>query len=135
MVEELARWKSALTNRTNDLQEVIKRILNDHNKLHNQMLMTFNNLSMVYEKTANKKCNLKTGNIMELGSTNLELSEEMTKILAVDNLRKDLVVEIHDNAFSPTEKLALKVNNVELIKCNNLMFQSTFCRFLRTQFV
>ncbi|CAG9772454.1 unnamed protein product [Ceutorhynchus assimilis] len=108
MVEELARWKSALTKRTSDLQELLKRILTDHAKLQKQMLTTFSNLNMVYEKTSNKQFNLKSGDIMELGTANLELSEEVTKILAVNNNEKNLQ-ERTENAYSATEKLALRI--------------------------
>ncbi|KAH1006072.1 hypothetical protein HUJ04_006950 [Dendroctonus ponderosae] len=109
MVEELARWKSALTKRINDLQNVIKSILSDHYKLQKQMMTTFSNLKGVSETyNSTKSYNLKTGDIMELGFSIQNLSEEVADIIGVDQKLK-IVDEKLVNAYSPTEKVALKV--------------------------
>ncbi|ENN77132.1 hypothetical protein YQE_06358, partial [Dendroctonus ponderosae] len=108
MVEELARWKSALTKRINDLQNVIKSILSDHYKLQKQMMTTFSNLKGVSETyNSTKSYNLKTGDIMELGFSIQNLSEEVADIIGVDQKLK-IVDEKLVNAYSPTEKVALK---------------------------
>lgn len=41
MVEELAKWKAALCQRTIDLQEVIKRLLEDRNLIRDISLKTY----------------------------------------------------------------------------------------------
>lgn len=41
MVEELAKWKAALCQRTTDLQEVIKRLLEDRNLIRDISLKTY----------------------------------------------------------------------------------------------
>lgn len=124
MVEELARWKSALTNRTNDLQEVIKKILGEHQKLHKQMSGTFSNLNAIHEKNTSNKFSVKTGDILELGACNLELSENITRVLGVSVS----VERERSNVACATERLALKIlkNPVSLtssqdILCNALV--------------
>ena len=41
MVEELAKWKAALCQRTTDLQEAIKRLLEDRNLIRDISLKTY----------------------------------------------------------------------------------------------
>lgn len=41
MVEELAKWKAALCQRTTDLQEAIKRLLEDRNVIRDVALKTY----------------------------------------------------------------------------------------------
>lgn len=41
MVEELAKWKAALCQRTTDLQEAIKRLLEEHSKVRETTLRTY----------------------------------------------------------------------------------------------
>lgn len=41
MVEELARWKASLSQRTTDLQEAIKRLLEEHNGTRETALKTY----------------------------------------------------------------------------------------------
>lgn len=41
MVEELAKWKAALCQRTTDLQEAIKRLLEDCNHIRDISLKTY----------------------------------------------------------------------------------------------
>lgn len=109
MVEELARWKSALAKRINDLQSVIKAILSDHYKLQKQMVTAFSKLKGASETcNSGKKYILKNGDIMELGLNIQDLSEEIANVMGVDDKLK-VVDEKLVNAYSPTEKLALKV--------------------------
>ncbi|XP_006620634.1 golgin-45 [Apis dorsata] len=49
MVEELAKWKAALCQRTIDLQEVIKRLLEDRNLIRDISLKTYRILSILRE--------------------------------------------------------------------------------------
>lgn len=41
MVEELAKWKAALSQRTTDLQESIKRLFEEHTKVRDTALRTY----------------------------------------------------------------------------------------------
>lgn len=41
MVEELARWKAALRQRTTDLQESIKRLLEERKNIRDASLKTY----------------------------------------------------------------------------------------------
>lgn len=41
MVEDLARWKAALCQRTTELQETIKRLLEEHNVIRDTSLKTY----------------------------------------------------------------------------------------------
>lgn len=41
MVEELARWKAALCQRTTDLQEAVKRLLEERSKVRDTALRTY----------------------------------------------------------------------------------------------
>jgi len=41
MVEDLARWKAALCQRTTELQEIIKRLLEEHNIIRDTSLKTY----------------------------------------------------------------------------------------------
>ncbi|XP_043255887.1 golgin-45 [Colletes gigas] len=49
MVEELAKWKAALCQRTTDLQEAIKRLLEDRNHVRDISLKTYRTLSILRE--------------------------------------------------------------------------------------
>ncbi|XP_068969593.1 golgin-45 isoform X1 [Bombus flavifrons] len=49
MVEELAKWKAALCQRTTDLQEAIKRLLEDRNLIRDISLKTYRILSILRE--------------------------------------------------------------------------------------
>lgn len=48
MVEELAKWKAALCQRTTDLQEAIKRLLEDRNLIRDISLKTYRYASYMY---------------------------------------------------------------------------------------
>jgi hypothetical protein len=41
MVEELARWKAALNQRTTDLQEALKRVLEERSKAREFLFSTY----------------------------------------------------------------------------------------------
>lgn len=41
MVEDLARWKAALCQRATELQETIKRLLEEHNIIRDTSLKTY----------------------------------------------------------------------------------------------
>ena len=72
MVEELAKWKAALCQRTTDLQEAIKRLLEDRNVIRDTSLKTYRTLSILREnfdsvgKVTCKRHELPTTNILDL---------------------------------------------------------------------
>jgi hypothetical protein len=41
MVEELARWKAALNQKATDLQEALKRVLEERGKVRESLLNTY----------------------------------------------------------------------------------------------
>lgn len=89
MVEELAKWKSALTNRSYELQEVIKTLLDERKKIHVQQLEMFDELSKISKNATTKDkyqpLQLKYGNVIELSSINVQLVENLRKCLNVDD--------------------------------------------------
>ncbi|XP_018338917.1 PREDICTED: golgin-45 isoform X2 [Trachymyrmex septentrionalis] len=72
MVEDLARWKAALCQRTTELQESIKRLLEEHNTIRDTSFKTYRMLTILREKfdsigtTSNKKHELVSTNIVDL---------------------------------------------------------------------
>ncbi|CAH1109571.1 unnamed protein product [Psylliodes chrysocephalus] len=89
MVEELAKWKSALTNRSYELQEVIKTLLDERKKIHVQQLEMFDELSKISKNATTKDkyqpLQLKYGNVIQLSSINVQLVENLRKCLNVDD--------------------------------------------------
>ncbi|KAG5895376.1 hypothetical protein JTB14_029599 [Gonioctena quinquepunctata] len=91
MVEELAKWKSALTNRVNDIQNVTKTLLGERRKMHNQVQKTFNSLKCVAESLSEneKQPKLIYGNILDVTNVNYELSEYIKSKLKLGENRSE----------------------------------------------
>ncbi|KAJ8971709.1 hypothetical protein NQ317_006011 [Molorchus minor] len=145
MVEELAKWKSALTNRVNDLQEVIKNLLEDLKNIQYKSLKTYNNLKLVTEKlTTQKGVQLKYGNVVEIANLNQELSEVMMKALNLQEIetsktdlsnghlqqtvgqkkcRKDILFKMFKVSISMTDLLQnpVTITNKQDALCNAVM--------------
>ncbi|XP_012535635.1 golgin-45 [Monomorium pharaonis] len=81
MVEDLARWKAALCQRTTELQEIIKRLLEEHNIIRDISLKTYRMLTILREKfdsigtTTRKKHELASTNIVDLTQGCYQLAE------------------------------------------------------------
>ncbi|XP_012134931.1 golgin-45 [Megachile rotundata] len=81
MVEELAKWKAALGQRTTDLQEAIKRLLEDRNLIRDTCLKTYRTLSILRENfdpvgaASCKRHELPTTNIIDLTQGCCQLAE------------------------------------------------------------
>lgn len=107
MVEELARWKSALTQRLYNYQETSKQLLEDFNRINRQNLQVYKNLNSVSEKTSNEqKTKQDNTNNLFLAKANMELSEKISNSLNLPtqhNLIEDKIC--HTNA----EKNLVKV--------------------------
>ncbi|KAL6428753.1 hypothetical protein ACFW04_007964 [Cataglyphis niger] len=80
MVEDLARWKAALCQRTTELQEAIKRLLEEHNIIRDISLKIYRMLTILREKfdpigTSSKKHELVSTNIIDLAQGCCQLTE------------------------------------------------------------
>ncbi|EGI68478.1 PREDICTED: golgin-45 isoform X1 [Acromyrmex echinatior] len=81
MVEDLARWKAALCQRTTELQETIKRLLEEHNTIRDTSFKTYRMLTILREKfdsigtTSGKKHELVSTNIVDLAQGCCQLVE------------------------------------------------------------
>lgn len=81
MVEDLARWKAALCQRTTELQETMKRLLEEHNVIRDTSLKTYKMLTILREKfdpigrTLGKKHELASTNIVDLTQGCCQLTE------------------------------------------------------------
>lgn len=107
MVEELARWKSALTKRTSDLQEVVKLLLGDNLKMHQHLSQLMHNLSLIVAQLQKSSpTNHFEGDSLEMCSRAVKLSEEVAKSLKIS---LDTLEQPKSPKHTQTEKLALKV--------------------------
>lgn len=82
MVEELARWKAALGQKATDLQEALKRILEEHGKMRESLLNTYRNLCVLRENfdhtcSSTRKPDLASSNILDLAAGASRLSENL----------------------------------------------------------
>ncbi|XP_076645720.1 golgin-45 [Halictus rubicundus] len=81
MVEELAKWKAALCQRTTDLQEATKRLLEDRNHVRDISLKTYRTLSILRENfdpvgaASSKRHELPSTNIIDLAQGCCQLAE------------------------------------------------------------
>ncbi|CAH1119254.1 unnamed protein product [Phaedon cochleariae] len=130
MVEELAKWKSALSNRINAMQEVMKILLEERKRVHNQSYETLNVLKNISEnvsgKANEKQCLLKHGNILDVANVNFELTNSIKDSLHINENERLKT----DDKLQPTlaEKTAHKllqnpvsVSNKQDDLCNAVM--------------
>lgn len=81
MVEELAKWKAGLSQRTTDLQEGIKRLLEEHCKVRDVLLKTYRILSLLRENfdpvgaMSFRRHELPSTNIQDLSNGCCQVSE------------------------------------------------------------
>lgn len=119
MVEELAKWKSALSNRTNELLEVTKTFLAERKKIHSQLAELLNQLDDISKKISKENYQqpvLKYGNILEVTNISLELTKNLCSNLGVNiNERMGLL-----NNLQPTvaEKTAERLLNNPIMVSN-----------------
>ncbi|GLV40257.1 uncharacterized protein CBL_07147 [Carabus blaptoides fortunei] len=89
MVEELARWKSALTNKISELKELLKKLLDERTKIREMSLKTYNSFNAINEHHVSKSVNdsdsyLKTTNLMDLAIANCKMSYSLEKAMLKD---------------------------------------------------
>lgn len=89
MVEELARWKSALTQRVQEFQENTKYLLDDRNKSYNTLMKTHHRMVDVLEHLGGK-IPAETNGTVALSESNLGAIETIATILNVSCREKDV---------------------------------------------
>lgn len=102
MVEELAKWKAALGQRTTDLQEAIKRLLEDRNLIRDVSLKTYRTLSILRENfdpvgaASCKRHVLPTTNIIDLTQGCCQLAEilKVQLLSGVENINLQKEINI-----------------------------------------
>lgn len=112
MVEELARWKFALSIRINDLQESIKNLLEERNKVRSNNLNTFSNLMELNEKHGgiDNIPIVKTSHILELSNLNNILSANLLAKLLNNQNNKECYMSLADLPnLTRAEAMAAKV--------------------------
>lgn len=138
MVEDLARWKAALCQRTTELQEAIKRLLEEHNNIRDTSLKTYRMLTILREKfdsigtTSGKKHELASTNIIDLAQGCCQLAEILRVSLLSgipdSKLQKELNItglDMKTLAESNAEKLLmnqkLPITGREDVACTAVM--------------
>ncbi|XP_054015924.1 golgin-45 [Hylaeus anthracinus] len=102
MVEELAKWKAALCQRTTDLQEAIKRLLEDRNHVRDMSLKTYRTLSILRENfdpvgaASCKRHEIPSTNIIDLAQGCCQLAEilKVQLLSGVDNINLQREINI-----------------------------------------
>ncbi|KAH0951494.1 hypothetical protein HN011_002967 [Eciton burchellii] len=138
MVEDLARWKAALCQRTTELQETMKRLLEEHNVIRDTSLKTYKMLTTLREKfdpvatTFGRKHELTSTNIVDLAQGCCQLAEilKINLLSGIPNpeLRKEIDViglDMRTFAENNAEKLLmnqkLPITGREDVACTAVM--------------
>jgi len=134
MVEELARWKSALSNRLNELQDNIKNLVEERTKVRNNSLKIHNYLMCISKNLnlpENSSMHLKSTNIIELSAANCALSESLARNLVKDSNNKYLsydgnLTNLPKHTTAESDALQILKNPVTLVNkadvlCNALV--------------
>ncbi|KAF5283622.1 hypothetical protein FQA39_LY17271 [Lamprigera yunnana] len=127
MVEELARWKSALNEKINELRENINLLMDERKHVRNNLIHSHNNLVTANIVLSNKVPQLRSSNIFELSATNQYLSASIANFY-VKGRSSILGVDEALDKYTPGEKEALQnienpvvmVNKPDLL-CNALV--------------
>lgn len=121
MVEDLARWKAALCQRATELQEAIKRLLEEHNVIRDTSLKTYKMLTILREKfdavgtTSGKKHELAGANILDLTQGCCQLAEILKVSLLSGIPDSELQKEINTIGL---DMKTLAENNAEKLLMN-----------------
>ncbi|KAL6255021.1 hypothetical protein P5V15_013355 [Pogonomyrmex californicus] len=121
MVEDLARWKAALCQRTTELQEAVKRLLEEHNIIRNTSLKTYRMLTILLEKfdpmgTTGKKHELTSINIVDLAQGCCQLAEILKVSLLNGIPDSELQKELN---ITGLDMKTLTENNAEKLLMNH----------------
>ncbi|XP_012283488.1 golgin-45 [Orussus abietinus] len=123
IVEELAKWKAALCQRTTDLQEAIKRLLEERSKVRDTSLKTYKILSILRENfdtvgaVSYRRHELPSTNIIDVAEGCCQLSEilKVQLLSGMDgiNLRNEINItglEMKTLAEKNAEQLLMSPN-------------------------
>lgn len=78
MVEELAKWKSALTIRIKELQSLMSNLLEDRQKANRSLIKicyNLNELTKHFDVNTNRLKSLKSADVNHLSHVNLEMTQ------------------------------------------------------------
>lgn len=112
MVEELARWKSALSIRINELQESIKCLLEERTKVRRSSLNTYCDLKELSKHLGcENNVPLKNSNVLEITNVNNLLSANIvTNLMKLQNDYEEFHKGLANLPnVTRTESMALKV--------------------------
>lgn len=108
MVEELARWKSALTKRMSELQQNIKCLLEESDIVYEFTVKTNRCLTDIHENLQKvEKKNICFGNIIDTAKNNLSLVKEIKQNLDIAKISDS--EELPSKKHTATEKMAYKL--------------------------
>lgn len=118
MVEELAKWKSALSNRISDFQEVTKNLLTDFRRIHNTSIKTYKNLRAVLNQVVPNVVisddNTKQKSVVDVITFNDTLCEKLGEHLKVNEFNEMSEIKGKLDGLTINEKAAEKVNNFHI---------------------
>ncbi|XP_022919698.2 golgin-45 [Onthophagus taurus] len=118
MVEELARWKSVLTQRIQHLEENLKVLIEERSKTRKFLLKTLINLKEINDnhfKLDGPK--LKTTNIIDLSIVNYRFSENIGQFVMGGDFnlkRKEFLSDLPSNTMGELKSIQLLKNPVSL---------------------
>ncbi|XP_044262240.1 golgin-45 [Tribolium madens] len=133
MVEELARWKSALSNRINELQEVSKTLLDERYRVQKKLMKS----CVILHGVESRLCESpkpretpKTSSIVDLSHVICDLSQEISNLVTSGKEKSDDLSGIYSSLgqYTPAERNAMKllqnpvtISNKQDAICNALM--------------
>lgn len=122
MVEELARWKAALSQKAIDLQEVVQRMLEERCKIRTSLVDCHRKLSVLRENfdlvsavsgvQSTARRHLSSSNIVDLTNANQKLCNAVTVQLlgsTIDKVAKFSLDYQNLDQHTPSEKVALQL--------------------------
>ncbi|EFA12552.1 golgin-45 [Tribolium castaneum] len=133
MVEELARWKSALSNRINELQEVAKKLLDERYRVQKKLMKSCVILHGVEARLCESpkaRDSAKSSNVVDLSQVICDLSQEISDLVVIDKGKSDDLYAIYSSLgqYTPAERSAMKllqnpvtISNKQDAICNALM--------------
>lgn len=115
MVEELAKWKSALSHRVSDFQEVTKALLTDFRRVHNVSLKTYKNLrgiinQIVPDPKSVKEEEFKMRNVIDITFLNENLCESLREHLKINECTELLESKDKLDGLTVNERAAERVS-------------------------
>lgn len=141
MVEELAKWKTALTRALNDLREATQILLEERRKIHTQSMKMYCYLKGIVEKTTHERTaiTLKYRNIIEVTAANQEIVAKLKQKFDViddviyENYKENKTIQ-STLAEKNVEKVRQYNTNIDLILPNQhiflFLYYKKICRYM-----